>query len=75
MERLLNLLFRCRHRHVTRPITPIHRNGAQPTATYVACLECGKQFAYDARNMRVGKPIPVAVMIPNRGSGSLPSQA
>ena len=25
--------------------------------TYVVCLDCGKQFAYDLHEMRIGKPI------------------
>jgi hypothetical protein len=25
--------------------------------TYVVCLECGKEFSYDWRSMRVGEPV------------------
>jgi anti-anti-sigma factor len=47
----LNLLFGCRHRRLTRPITPVHRPGTPSGETYVACLECGKRFPYDATNL------------------------
>lgn len=28
--------------------------------TYVACLDCGKEFDYDWKQMRVGAPLPAA---------------
>ena len=57
---IFDLLFGCRHKHITRPITPRHRPGTKAGSSYVACLECGKQFHYDVTNMRVGEPIVVA---------------
>ena len=57
IDTVLNLLFGCRHRRITRPITPAHRPCDPPRDTYVACLECGKQFYYDMANMRVGMPV------------------
>jgi len=57
---VLNLLFGCRHRRVTRPITPAHRPGTRPEGAYVACLDCGKTFQYDLQNMRVGGPVTVS---------------
>ena len=60
IDSILNLLYGCRHRQVTRPITPAHKPGAQSGATYVACLDCGRQFQYDVENMRIGKPIPTS---------------
>ena len=56
---ILDLMFGCRHRRVTRPITPVRKLGLPRADTYVACLECGKQFHYDLENMRVGTPMPV----------------
>jgi hypothetical protein len=58
---ILNFLFGCRHRQMTRPITPVHKPGTPAEDTYVACLECGRQFRYDLTNMRVGTPMPVPV--------------
>ena len=54
IDAMLNLLFGCRHRRITRPITPVHRPGTPSGETYVACLECGRRFPYDATNMRIG---------------------
>ena len=50
-------LFGCSHRRLTRPITPVSKPGVPSGETYVVCLECGKQFAYDWNHMRIGKPI------------------
>ncbi len=56
---LMNALFGCRHRQLTRPITPVHKPGTGPSATYVACLECGKRFHYDPQTMLVGRAMPL----------------
>ena len=50
MSWLLNLLFPCGHKRTTFPLTRSRR-------TYVVCLDCGAEFDYDWRNMRVGNPI------------------
>ncbi len=42
---------------MTRPITPVSKPGEPASETYVVCLDCGRQFAYDWDHMRVGKPI------------------
>ena len=57
IDTLLNLLFRCAHRHLTRPITPVSKAGIPHGETYVVCLDCAKQFAYDLKEMRIGKAI------------------
>lgn len=57
LDTVLNLLFRCPHRRITRPITPVIKTGQGRGETYVVCLDCGKQFGYDAKEMRIGKPI------------------
>lgn len=57
IDTLLNLLFRCAHRRLTSPLTPVSKKGVPRGDTYVVCLDCGKQFAYDLKNMRIGKPI------------------
>lgn len=59
IDDMLNLLIGCRHRQITRPITPAHKPGTPAGETYVACLECGKQFRYDLTNMRIQMtPVP-----------------
>ena len=57
IDTILNLLFRCAHRHLTRPFTPVGGQAAPQGTTYVVCLDCTKQFAYDLKAMRIGKAI------------------
>ena len=52
---LLNSLFGCSHQRTTFPLTPSrkmattsHRHG-----TYVVCLDCGKEFPYDWKQMKM----------------------
>ena len=57
IDSVLNLLFRCSHRRLTRPVTPVSRAGVPHGPTYVVCLDCGKQFAYDLQAMRIAGPL------------------
>ena len=57
IDTVLNLLLRCPHRHLTRPVAPITKAGEPHPQSYVVCLDCGKQFEYDVKEMRMGKPI------------------
>ena len=57
IDTLLNLLFRCPHRRLTRPVAPITNVGQQHSQGYVVCLDCGKLFEYDMEGMRIGKLI------------------
>ena len=57
---LLNLLFRCAHKRMTRPMTPARKSGEPVVDPYVICLDCGKQFLYDMKEMRIGKPVAVS---------------
>jgi hypothetical protein len=54
---IFQTLFGCHHRRLTRPITPVPKPGVPSGETYVVCLDCGRQFAYDWTHMRIGKPI------------------
>jgi hypothetical protein len=50
-------LFGCWHSRFSFPVT-IRRNQPKPaaaflTGTYVACLNCGQEFPYDWREMKV----------------------
>ena len=60
---LLNLLFRCPHQRMTRPMTPARKAGVASADTYVVCLECGRQFLYDMKEMRIGKPVAVTPLV------------
>jgi hypothetical protein len=57
IDSVLNLLFRCSHKRMTRPITPVSKAGVPHGDTYVVCLDCGKQFHYDLQKMRVDKAV------------------
>ena len=62
MANLIDVLFGCSHKNFSFPITkrPGQRlsAAASVTGTYVACLDCGKEFPYDWHEMKVieGKP-------------------
>jgi predicted transcriptional regulator len=57
LSQLMDVLFGCAHKRYTFPITAKSgRNqsaAASVTGTYVVCLDCGKEFAYDWRQMKV----------------------
>jgi hypothetical protein len=57
IDTVLNLLFRCPHRRLTRPVAPITKAGQPHSQSYVVCLDCGKQFEYDLDKMRIGKAL------------------
>src|SRR5690242_13781955 len=62
LQTFLDSLFGCAHQRTTFPITRGRKLlGAQATAaanrTYVVCLDCGKEFAYDWKAMRVGDAV------------------
>ena len=57
LSRLMDTMFGCRHARYSFPITvragsrsnsSVKRNG-----TYVACLDCGKEFRYDWQEMKI----------------------
>jgi len=62
-QSVIDALFGCSHRRTTFPLTPARRNGGpslsgtQRNGTYVTCLDCGREFAYDWKAMRVGEPV------------------
>ena len=55
--RIFDALFGCWHKNISFPQT--HKSGkrrsaaATETGTYVVCLDCGQEFAYDWQQMRV----------------------
>jgi len=57
---ILDALFGCWHKRMGFPITskPGQRRceAAAQTGTYVVCLDCGTEFAYDWKEMRVLPP-------------------
>jgi hypothetical protein len=51
MFKLVDALFGCPHKHCTFPITSTKPGHA--SATYVVCLDCGREFPYDWERMKV----------------------
>jgi hypothetical protein len=49
-DSFFELVFGCPHKNTTFPLTA--RGGI-----YVACLDCGKEFAYDWKAMQIGEPV------------------
>lgn len=72
VTRVFSLLFGCRHRRLTRPITPARKPGSSAGSAYVACLDCGNRFHYDVANMRMGAQISVKEA--NKASTAFQSQ-
>lgn len=57
---LWDVFFGCRHRHCSFPISSKilkQRSAAGVTGTYVVCLDCGKEFAYDWEQMKMVSPL------------------
>jgi hypothetical protein len=56
-SKLMDAMFGCRHARYSFPITLRAGSRRNPTAqgsgTYVACLDCGKEFRYDWQEMKV----------------------
>ena len=56
VAKLIDLFFGCRHSRFSFPVTI--RGARRPraaalTGTYVACLDCGREFPYDWQQMKV----------------------
>ena len=55
-SKVLGALFGCWHGHYSFPITVKKGQrspAAFPTGTYVVCLDCGKEFPYDWKQMKI----------------------
>jgi len=54
---LLTSLFGCSHQRTTFPLTPSRKMATTSNrhGTYVVCLDCGQEFRYDWKQMRVGE--------------------
>ncbi len=54
---LFDLLFGCWHKNLSFPFSVKRRQPRPPaawrTGTYVVCLDCGKEFAYDWQGMEI----------------------
>ena len=61
---LFDMLFGCWHKNYSFPITAKGSKrrsaAASVTGTYVVCLDCGKEFAYDWAGMKLVASAPEA---------------
>ena len=61
IDSLFNLVFSCAHKRTSFPLTPRRSESASPMAarkgTYVVCLDCGKEFPYNWRELRIERPV------------------
>jgi len=61
LQSVINSLFGCSHQRTTFPMTPSRRGFSHSSGirngTYVVCLDCGKEFAYNWDQMRVGEAV------------------
>jgi hypothetical protein len=57
LGRLIEGVFGCRHRRYSFPVTlrrgTRSNEAASLTGTYVVCLDCGTEFPYDWKAMKV----------------------
>ena len=55
--KLFEMMFGCSHKRCSFPITVRGKQRRSPaaslTGTYVVCLDCGQEFAYDWNKMRM----------------------
>lgn len=61
LTKMMNAVFGCRHSRYSFPITMranARRRSVARTGTYVVCLDCGQEFAYDWQEMRVAELQP-----------------
>jgi hypothetical protein len=57
---LLGTIFGCAHNRTTFPLTPSRKSTLAEGArrgTYIVCLDCGKEFDYNWKEMHIGSPI------------------
>ena len=68
IAKLVEAFFGCRHSRYSFPVT-VRRAKYRPqaaalTGTYVACLDCGKEFAYDWDGMQIGRQVAAGKTVP-----------
>jgi hypothetical protein len=62
LDSVINSLFSCGHKRITFPQTPTRETltlTGQRYGTYVACLDCGREFQYDWSQMTIGETVRV----------------
>jgi hypothetical protein len=75
ISNLFDMMFGCRHTNYSFPITTKGAKRRTPaaslTGTYIVCLDCGKEFAYDWKEMKVisSEPTPAPSRVPAEAVG------
>jgi len=70
LQSFLNKMLGCSHNRTTFPLTPSRKNGvsqgpgAMRNGTYIVCLDCGREFAYNWSEMRIGQQVNPRVVTP-----------
>ncbi len=54
--------FGCSHRRTSFPITP--KRPSTRVGAYVACLDCGKEFAYNWKEMKQEEQVAIPAVPP-----------
>ncbi|HET9839790.1 MAG TPA: hypothetical protein VFR84_16305 [Candidatus Angelobacter sp.] len=68
--RIFDALFGCWHKRISFPQTSKRGQrrceAAMETGTYVVCLDCGAEFPYDWKQMRMLSPTEREPLTPSR---------
>lgn len=59
LNSLIGTIFGCAHKRTTFPLTPSHKSGVSEGTrgkTYIVCLNCGQEFDYSWKEMRIVSP-------------------
>lgn len=70
---IVDILFGCWHSNYSFPLASKTNPAAMKTGHYVCCLDCGKEFAYDWKTMRVVGNSPQQIVEPESYKGDLMS--
>ncbi len=66
--KLFDVVFGCSHKRCSFPITVRGKQRRSPaaavTGTYMVCLDCGQEFAYDWNKMKMVEGKPAANLNP-----------
>jgi hypothetical protein len=66
MNSLLSMILGCSHKRTTFPLTPSVKSKLSEgvrSRTYIVCLNCGEEFEYNWKEMRIGssaRKLPVS---------------
>lgn len=67
--KLFDALFGCWHKNMSFPLSAKRgqrrSDAATQTGTYVVCLDCGREFAYDWKTMQVVSHGHAAEVVPS----------